>query len=269
LCKKEIQRSMLRLRQICLVAPSLEPVVAQVERIFGLTVCHRDEAVAKYGLVNALFVFGHQFLEIVAPTREGTAAGRFLARSGGPGAYMAIFDSDDAARRRAHVESLGLRVAHTLEAPGFGGFQLHPRDGRATMLEIDQSEGNERLDGSYWPAGVHWREHQRLDLVAAISWLDVESPAPSALASHWARILEVAPGRGAGGEPALHFELGAVHFVAAPAGDTERVAALHVAVGDVASVVSAAAREGLPADGAGFSLCGVRVVPHAHPAKSH
>lgn len=49
--------------------------------------CHRDAAVAKYGLVNALFVFGRQFLEIVVPAREGTAAGRFLERSGGQGAY--------------------------------------------------------------------------------------------------------------------------------------------------------------------------------------
>ena len=76
---------MLRLRQICLVAPQLEPVVDAVHAIFGLDVCHRDLAVAKYGLVNALFVCGHQFLEVVAPTRDGTAAGRFLQRSNGRG----------------------------------------------------------------------------------------------------------------------------------------------------------------------------------------
>ena len=78
----------LRLRQICLVAPDLEPAVDAVRAIFGLEVCFRDPAVGKYGLVNALFVFGHQFLEVVAPTRDGTTAGRFIERSGGRGGYM-------------------------------------------------------------------------------------------------------------------------------------------------------------------------------------
>ena len=79
----------LRLRQVCLVAPRLAPVVDTIETILGLPVCHRDPAVAAYGLENALFVCGHQFLEVVAPTRDGTAAGRYLRRSGGRGASMA------------------------------------------------------------------------------------------------------------------------------------------------------------------------------------
>ena len=105
----------LRLRQICLVAPDLEPAVDAVRAIFGLEVCFRDPAVGKYGLVNALFVFGHQFLEIVAPTREGTTAGRFIERSGGRGGYMAIFDCTDPERRRELVQTLGVRVANLLD----------------------------------------------------------------------------------------------------------------------------------------------------------
>jgi hypothetical protein len=254
---------MLRLRQICLVAPSLEPVVAQVERVFGLNVCHRDEAVAKYGLVNALFVFGHQFIEVVAPTREDTAAGRFLARNGGAGPYMIIFDSDDPERRRAHVEALGLRVAHTLEAPGFRGFQLHPRDARATMLEFDRSDGNEQVDGAYWPAGAHWREHQQLDRVAGLPWVDVQSPAPTELAAHWSRITELPIARDAKGQPALSSDLGALRFVAAEPGAAERITTLHVAVAAPRSTIAAAASAGLPCDNTGFTLCGVRIAPCA------
>jgi hypothetical protein len=254
---------MLRLRQICLVAPQLEPAVEQVRRLFGVEVCHRDEAVAKYGLVNALFVFGHQFLEIVAPTREGTAAGRFLERSGGHGGYMAIFDTHDPERRRSHVEALGVRIAHTMEVPGFRGIQLHPRDARATMLEFDRSEGNERLDGHYWPAGEHWQAHQRLDRVAGIPWIDVATPDPSDLATHWARVIDVPLGADGDGRPALHFDLGAARFVAAPAGTAECLSTLHVTVGDPASVRSTAASLGLPRVDEGFTLCGVSVVPHA------
>ncbi|HEX3139522.1 MAG TPA: VOC family protein [Rhizobacter sp.] len=254
---------MLRLRQICLVAPELEPVVEQVRRIFGVEVCHRDEAVAKYGLANALFVFGHQFLEIVAPLRGGTAAGRFLERSGGRGAYMAIFDTSDPERRRTHVESLGVRVAHAMDVPGFRGIQLHPRDARATMLEFDRSDGNERLDGRYWPAGEHWREHQRLDRVGGIPWIELSAPDPADLAAHWARLIDVAVGCDEEQLPALRFDLGAARFVAAPAAAPERLSAMQVSVGDPAAVRAAASSLGLPPATDGFMLCGVRVVPRA------
>lgn len=251
---------MLRLRQICLVAPELEPAVEQVRRIFGVEVCHRDEAVAKYGLANALFVFGHQFVEIVAPTRPDTAAGRFLERSGGRGGYMAIFDTHDPERRRTLVESLGVRIAHTMNAPGFHGIQLHPRDARATMLEFDRSEGNEQLDGAYWPAGPHWHEHQRLDRVSGIPWVEVESPDPAGLAGHWGRLIEVPVSSDSLNRPVLHFDLGAVRFVR---GSAERLMALQVQVSDPAAVLAAAATEGLPLEGGGFLLCGVCLVPQA------
>lgn len=256
---------MIRLRQICLVAPHLEPAVEQVRRIFGLEVCHRDDAVAKYGLVNALFVFGHQFLEIVSPTRDGTAAGRFLERSGGLGGYMAIFDTNDPERRRAHVESLGVRIAHTMDVPGFRGIQLHPRDARATMLEFDRSDGNERLDGRYWPAGEHWREHQRLDLVQGIPGIEVETPEPAGLAAHWSRLTEVPVARDADGRPSLRFDLGAASFIETPGGSPERLAALRVDVQDPLAACTAARAAGLPVEGDGvaarFLLCGVWIVP--------
>jgi len=47
-----------RLRPICLVAAELEPAVETLRVIFGLGVCHRDAAVAQYGLANALQPIG-------------------------------------------------------------------------------------------------------------------------------------------------------------------------------------------------------------------
>src|SRR5689334_15448222 len=66
----------LRLRQICLAAPKLEPVVNDIHDIFGVEVCYRDPNVGVYGLQNALFVIGTNFLEIVSPTQPNTAGGR-------------------------------------------------------------------------------------------------------------------------------------------------------------------------------------------------
>lgn len=256
---------MLRLRQICLVAPELEPVVDALRAIFGLDVCHRDEAVAQYGLVNALFVCGHQFLEVVAPTRDGTAAGRFLQRFGGRGAYMAIFDTDDPERRRDRVRALGLRIAHEMDYPAFQGIQVHPADCRAAMLEFDRSLGNESLDGAYWPAGAHWHDAQRLDLVGGLPSIDVQSAAPEDLAAHWARIIDVPVGRNAQSEPRLRFDLGSVRFVRAPAGAPERLDAVHIDVGDTERVCANARAAGCTfegdADARGFVLAGVRFVP--------
>ncbi len=121
----------LRLRQICLVARELEPVVADIRAILGLEICHRDSGVAKYGLANALLPIGTSFLELVAPVEANTAAGRFLDRSGGHGGYMAIFDCGDPERRRRHAEALGIRVANVIEYAEYLGIQLHPRDCRA------------------------------------------------------------------------------------------------------------------------------------------
>ena len=60
--------SYMRLRQICLVAPHLEPVVGDIADIMGLNVCYRDPGVGKYGLENMLMPLGPSFLEVVAPS---------------------------------------------------------------------------------------------------------------------------------------------------------------------------------------------------------
>src|SRR2546430_11827477 len=117
----------LRLRQICLVARELEPVVDDIRAILGLEICYRDSGVAKYGLVNALFPIGTSFLEVVAPVEPNTAAGRFLDRSGGHGGYMAIFDCENPGRRRRHAETIGIRIAHLIRHADYLGMHLHSR----------------------------------------------------------------------------------------------------------------------------------------------
>ena len=81
--------SYLRLRQICLVAPHLEPAISDISAIMGLDVCYRDGNVAKYGLENALLPADTILLEVVAPFQPGTAAGRFLDKTVSRGGYMA------------------------------------------------------------------------------------------------------------------------------------------------------------------------------------
>lgn len=250
----------LNLRQVCLAAPELEPVVDAVHDVFGVDVCFRDPNVGKYGLVNALFVFGRAFLEVVAPVQPGTTAGRFIERSGGTGGYMAIFDCSDPERRRERAEAMGVRVAHVLDYPGYWGIQLHPKDCRATMLEFDRTDGGEDLDGPYHPAGEHWRDFQRLDRVRGIPSIVIESPDPAGLAAHWSKLFDV-PVRDDAGTSRMAFDLGEACFLSAPAGTPERLIALQVQVADPTAVRAAAQRRGLAADGEGFMLAGMRFVP--------
>ena len=85
----------LRLRQIALVARQLAPVVDDLRELFGLAVAYRDPSVEAFGLENAVLPVGNQFLEVVAPIREGTAGGRYLERRRGDGGYMVILQCDD------------------------------------------------------------------------------------------------------------------------------------------------------------------------------
>ena len=250
----------LNLRQICLAAPELEPVVDAVRDVFGVDVCYRDPNVAKYGLVNALFVFGHAFLEVVAPTRPDTTAGRFIDRTGGIGGYMAIFDCSDPEARRDRAEAMGVRVAHVLDYPGYWGIQLHPRDCRATMLEFDRTDGGHDLNGPYHPAGEHWQDFQRLDRVRGIPRIDVESSDPAGLAHHWSQLMS-SPVHDEAGTPVLRFDLGSARMLSAPADTPERLRALQVQVADPSAVLAAARARGLRPDGEGFLLAGMRFEP--------
>jgi hypothetical protein len=175
----------LRLRQICLVAPTLEPAIGALCDALDTTVFYRDPNVAKYGLENAVMPIGNTFLEVVAPTQDGTAAGRYLARRNGEGGYMIILDTDDIAPWIGHVASVGVRVAADLDYPGaYRGLQLHPRDTGGCLLEINWSHGAE--NGAYHPAGPDWRGGPAMPAIVGAS---IQSDDPAALAERWSAIL--------------------------------------------------------------------------------
>ena len=107
----------IRLRQICFVAEKLPPVVEDLTFIFGLEVCFVDEGVGVFGLENALFPVDSNFFEVVAPTKENTAAGRFLRRRNGDGGYMVICQCDSRETQQARrVPGAGARRAYCLGA---------------------------------------------------------------------------------------------------------------------------------------------------------
>jgi len=158
----------LRLRQVCLVSADLAGESARIKASLGLEECYRDPNVAKYGLENVLFPVGSSFIEIVAPTRPGTAAGRFLARHGGRYGYMVILDCDDPEQWQAHAASLGVRTANLIKHGDYLGVQLHPKDTGAAMIEFNHTAGGEEPMGPYAPAGPDWQRAIRGGVMRAV-----------------------------------------------------------------------------------------------------
>jgi hypothetical protein len=191
----------LRLRQICLVAPRLEPVVGDIADIMGLSVCYRDGNVAKYGLENALLPVDTILLEVVAPLQPATAAGRFIDKTGGRGGYMAIFCCDDPNARARHAASMAVRVANVIDHAPYQGVQLHPRDCRAAFIEFNHTDGSDDVLGPYPPAGPNWQKSIRKDVTQALIGVEMQSPDPAGLAAHWGGILGIPVVKAQAGEP--------------------------------------------------------------------
>jgi hypothetical protein len=244
----------LRLRQICLVAPHLEPVVGDIAGIMGLNVCYRDGNVAKYGLENALLPVDSIFLEVVAPLQPGTAAGRFLDKTGGRGGYMAIFCCDDPDARGEHARAMGVRVANVIDHAPYHGVQLHPRDCRAAFIEFNHTGGSDDILGPYPPAGPDWQQSIRKDVTEALTGVEMQSPDPKGLAEHWGRIIGITVTSDQSGAPELKLPNCSLRFIA---GTSEIMSALTFRVVDIAAVRDAARNKGCAASGDSFLLGGV------------
>jgi hypothetical protein len=244
----------MRLRQICLVAPHLEPVVGDIAAIMGLEVCYRDPGVAKYGLENALLPVDTTLLEVVSPTQDGTAAGRFLDKSRGFGGYMAIFSCDDPDERGRHAQEIGVRIANVIEHAPYRGVQLHPRDCRAAFIEFNHTEGSDDVLGAYPPAGPDWSRAIRTDTTLALVGVELQGPDPEDLARHWSRIIGVDVSRGEHDAPQIVLPNAYLRFMP---GGHEALTGLTFKVRDVAQVVDAARTRGSPCGGEHFLLGGV------------
>lgn len=244
----------MRLRQICLVAPHLEPLISDIAGIMGLAVCYRDGNVAKYGLENALLPVDTILLEVVSPFQPDTAAGRFIEKTGCRGGYMAIFCCDDPDERGAHAAAIGVRTANVIEHAPYHGVQLHPRDCRAAFIEFNHTEGSDDILGPYPPAGPDWTKSIRKDVTQALVEVEMQSPQPQSLAAHWGAIIGIAATTNKSGEPELKLPNCSFRFVA---GGSEIMSGLTFRVSDVASVRDAARSKGYPVAGDSFLIGGV------------
>jgi hypothetical protein len=182
-----------RLRQAVLVAAELEPVAERLRSELGLREPFADPGVGEFGLSNAVFALGDQFLEVVAPLRPGTAAGRYLERRGGDGGYMLIFQLGDLDGARARAAELGVRVVWQVDLPDISGTHLHPGDMRGAIVSLDRADPPE----SWRWGGLDWTGRAGEGAPGRLEGASLAVSDPEAVAERWARVLGV-PAEGAG-----------------------------------------------------------------------
>ena len=182
----------MRLRQAVLAAPTLQPLADRLKEAFALPEPFHDPGVAEFGLENAVFPVGHTFLEVVAPVREGTAAGRYLDRRGNPEAagYMAIFQVDDLAAARRRLDEQKVRVVWQADLPDIAGTHLHPADMPGAIVSIDWAAPTESW---HW-AGPRWRGGAPADAEAGgVAGFTLAVPDPAAVEQRWRDVLGAPP----------------------------------------------------------------------------
>ena len=262
---------MIHLRQICLVARQLAPVIDQLESVLGIERCYVDPGVATFGLENTLLPIGSQFLEVVAPTRDGTAAGRYLDRRGGDGGYMVITQADSEATQsacRERAASAAVRVAWEREHDGFHIMQLHPGDLRAGFFEIDHCARHE-YTGFWEPAGGDgWQDKVHADRVRAITGVELQDPDPVSLAQLWSGIADL-PVERDGDALWMRFESANVRFVEARDGRGPGLGGIDLDTVDAAAIRRAAQASGLPVADDHVSICGTRFYLDAARGPAH
>lgn len=246
---------MLRLRQIALVARDRDAVVDRLKSELGVDVAFNDPGVDVFGLHNAVMPIGNQFLEVVAPIKENTAAGRYLDRRKGDGGYMVILQCDEHATRKARLgDELGVRFAMAHDGKEYKILQLHPADTGGSFLEVDEQIGGEDVENGPWePAGPNWQHARRTDKVGGITAAVIQSDDPARLAARWAQLLDL--DLGGGDMPTLALDNATIQFVEATDGRGEGLAGMYLAPGT---------EPALPRE---LEICGMRItVEGATPA---
>ncbi len=233
----------LRLRQIALVAHELEPVQKALIDVLGVKVCFNDPGVGNFGLHNALFPVGSQFIEVVAPIDPtvDTAGGRYLTRRGGDGGYMVITQCDDKAPRRKRFEELGVRLVSDFAGKHFTNMQMHPKDTGGSFFEIDEMKGpgaHDR-DGPWHPAGPDWKAGATDDTRGIVA-AEMQCDDPQAVGRRWAEIAEIDLTKDTADAAELVLDNATLRFVTCEDGRPEGLSAIDIATDRAAMILERA-----------------------------
>lgn len=250
----------MRFRQGVFVARDLEATTAELCDILGIEVAYRDPGVVKWGLANVVCPTGDDFLEIVAPTRDGTSAGRYLDRRNGDGGYMVILQVPDAIPHRERITAMGVRAVEQKNLPEYRYTHFHPSDTSGVLLSIDSVQPPAGADAAkFWPpASSGWTKYERSDVTRGLAGVEIQHVDPAGAATTWSRIL-ARPVIMRGDTSVIAIDGGEIRFVDAADGRGPGVSAFDVKAADKARILAAADKRGKRKGVSQVEICGCRI----------
>lgn len=254
----------IQLRQICLVASQIDSTLDDLTTIFGINSCYVDPGVGVFGLENNLMAIGRNFLEVVVPTREGTAGGRYLDRRGGDGGYMVICQIDtkeeqQAIRQRALDN--GVRIAYERDGETFHLCQIHPGDMIAAFFEVDWDTVSD-FNGYWHPVGgTGWEDKVKQDVTDNYLGVELQSDDPVTLAERWGLVAGL-PIERDGEILSMRLHNVNIRFVEATDGRGPGLGGIDLAVKDRQHILIAAKDRGCYVSDDQVDVCGVRFYLH-------
>ena len=129
-----------KIEHVAIAVADLEAAVAHYERVWGLTVEHR-ERVEDQGVEEAMLPIGESYLQLLGATGPDTTVGKFIERRG-EGLHHIAYEVDDLEAAIAELKEKGVPLID--EAPRRGGRGhmvafVHPKGNHGLLVELIQA----------------------------------------------------------------------------------------------------------------------------------
>ena len=173
------------IRQIVMVSSLRDPIVSDLNKLFGLEVAFNDPGVGHFGLENAVMPLGTDFLEVVSPIEENTTAGRYLQKRGGDGGYMVIIQVDDFDKSKSLVHDNEIEIVWDTDLPEAKAIHLHPKQMGGAIVSLDWMNPKE----SWKWAGPEWNKYITDD-IKGIDGVEIQANNPEEMFNRWKDILD-------------------------------------------------------------------------------
>ena len=233
----------MRLRQLVIAARDGEKVADELAYVLSLGEPFPDPGVGTFGLKNAVFAIGDQFLEVIWPVAETAPAERFLQRNG-DGGYMVILQTDDLPSLRARADKTGIRRVWNADMEVIAATHFHPVDIGGAILSVDTPVPPQ----SWLWGGPNWE-----DSAAPGKFLGAEfiSRDAKSLQDRWSGFLDC-PVEG----DAVQLSDASLKMTQ---GTTDALAAFEIAVPDPGAALERAKERGLPVSGNSVTIGGTQL----------
>jgi methylmalonyl-CoA/ethylmalonyl-CoA epimerase len=128
-----------RIDHVGLAVRDLDASIAFYERTFGMHVVH-EEVNEEQGVREAMLAVGDSgsYIQLLAPLREDSPIGKFLAKNG-EGIQQMAYNVDDIDAISAHLRDAGVRLLYDAPKKGTANSRInfvHPKDAGGVLIEL-------------------------------------------------------------------------------------------------------------------------------------